>query len=97
MYPCVCLHPIQWEGSIGISTDLILGHLNAVGIHVQDRSLLWAEVSVSPLHKPLQGAVALLTPGERVQGGDLFPRFVVGEGEGIGVLVLKEAVEIPGS
>lgn len=56
--------------------------------------LIWCVVPVCPLHVTLQGAVILLAPGEGVERGDLLPRFVVGERERIGVLVLKEALQV---
>lgn len=63
-------------------------------LHVQDRSFLWCEVPVCPLHVTLQGAVVLLTPGKGVESRDLLPCFVVGKREWIRVPVLKEALQV---
>ncbi|TNN28479.1 hypothetical protein EYF80_061372 [Liparis tanakae] len=63
-------------------------------VRVHYGSLLRWEVPVS-LHVLLQGAVALLAPGEGVVGRDLLPRLVAGEGERLGLLVLEEALQVP--
>lgn len=64
-------------------------------LQIHDRSLLWCEVPVGPLHVPLQGAVTLLALGEGVQRRYLLPSPVVGEGEFLRVFVLEEALQVP--
>lgn len=62
-------------------------------LRVQYGDLL--NVPVCLLHVLLQGAVTLLAPGEGVVCRDLLPRLVAGERELLGVLVLKEALQVP--